>query len=192
MTWLLQSEAPWLYTIMKIAVPSFIRKCDRANQNVVDYGLYAARRTKSAELSKHNIISGMIEESRAEKTAVTDFGLGSQASALIVAGSDTTAITLTYAVWALFTHPNARRKLEDEVAELPEGYDDSILEKLPYLNAVVMEVLRLYGSAPGGEPRVVPSRGIEIQGKYIPGGAVLTTQAFSMHRDSSIYPDPLR
>jgi len=121
---------------------------------------------------------------------LTDFSLGSQASALIVAGSGTTAATLTYAIWAILLHPAVRSKLEKEVSSLPENYDDGVLEKLPYLKAVIIETLRLYGSAPGALPRTTPANGLQIKGLYIPPAVTLTTQSYTMHRDPSIFPDP--
>jgi cytochrome P450 len=132
----------------------------------------------------------MIDASRAEGTNMTDFSLGSQASALIVAGSGTTAVTLTYAVWAILRHAEVRQKLEQEVQQLPDDYDDTALEKLPYLNAVITETLRLYGSAPGALPRTTPSKGIDVKGMYIPPGVTLTTQSYTMHRDPTIFEDP--
>lgn len=185
-----QGEVPWLYRLMRLAAPGFTRKCDAALQNVIDYGLLAASRAKKASLSRHNIIKGLLDASNIEGTTLTAFSLGSQASALIVAGSGTTAITLTYAVWAILRHPTVRQKLEEEVKHLPDNYDDTALEKLPYLEAVITETLRLYGSAPGALPRTTPAKGIEVNGMYIPPGVTLTTQSYTMHRDPSIFEDP--
>jgi len=175
---------------MRIVSPSFIGECDRCLRNVVDYGITAASRARNGALQRYNIISGMIEASQAEGMNMTDSDLGSQASALIVAGSGTTAVTLTYAVWAILSHPTVRTRLEEEVYGIPNDYNDTILEKLPYLKAVITETLRLYGSAPGALPRTTPSKGIEILGKYIPPGVTLATQSYSIHRDPSIFPDP--
>jgi cytochrome P450 len=190
MSWALQGETPWLYCLMRVINPSFTRRCDLASDNVVSYGLSAVRKARDAKISKYNIISGLIDASRSEGTNLTDFSLGSQASALIVAGSGTTAVTLTYAVWAILTHHTVRVKLEDELARIPEDYDDVLLEKLPYLNAVIMETLRLYGSAPGALPRITPAQGISVRDFFIPGGVTLTTQSYTMHRDQSIFSDP--
>ena len=186
----MQGEVPWLYRLMRLTTPGFTRKCDAALQNVIDYGLSAASRAKKASLSRHNIIKGLLDASENEGTTLTDFSLGSQASALIVAGSGTTAVTLTYAVWAILRHPAVRQKLEEEVKHLPDNYDDTALEKLPYLEAVITETLRLYGSAPGALPRTTPAKGIEVNDMYIPPGITLTTQSYTMHRDPSIFEDP--
>ena len=87
-------------------------------------------------------------------------------------------------------YPVVRRKLEEELIQLPDEFDDPTLEKLPYLDAFLTEVLRVYGSAPGGLPRTTPSQGIRVGNHYIPPGVTLTTQAYTMHRDPSIFENP--
>jgi cytochrome P450 len=190
MSWAIQGETPWLYKLMRIINPAFTRRWDSASDNVVTYGLSAVSQAREAKISKHNIISGLTDADSSEGTNLTDFSLGSQASALSVAGSGTTAVTLSYAVWAILSHPAVRGKLEDELARIPEDYDDVLLEKLPYLNAVIVETLRLYGSAPGALPRITPAQGINVQDRFVPGGVTLTTQSYTMHRDRSIFPQP--
>lgn len=181
---------PWLYCALKVISPGAYRSFGQSLANVIAKATSSAQKAKEGKLSRHNILSGMIEASRLEGTVVHDFGLGSQASALIIAGSGTTTTTLTYATWALLNFPIVRRKLEDELIKLPNDYDDVTLEKLPYLSAFVTEVLRVYGSAPGALPRTTPSHGIRIGNHYIPPGVTLTTQAYTMHRDPSIFENP--
>jgi cytochrome P450 len=116
----------------------------------------------------------------------------SNASAFIVAGSDTTAHTLTYLVWAVCRDGAIRKRLVDEVAGLEGGYHEENLKTLPYLNCVIQESLRLYSAAPSGLPRKVPDGGCEIDGYWMPGGLTVTTQAYSMHRNPELFPDPER
>ncbi|KAF1972349.1 cytochrome P450 [Bimuria novae-zelandiae CBS 107.79] len=115
-----------------------------------------------------------------------------KARTYIIAGSDTTAHSLTYLVWAVCKDDTIKRRLAEEVAVLREGYTDDDLESLPYLNQVLQETLRIYSAAPGPLPRFVPEGGCDIDGYWVPGGLTVTTQAWSMHRDSSVYPDPYR
>ena len=185
-----QGETPWLYQFMKIVNPGAYRGIDQSLSNVIAQASSSAQKAKEGKLNRHNILTGMIEASHLEGAIVTDFGLGSQASALVIAGSGTTTTTLTYATWAILTYPVVRRKLEDELLQLTDDFDDSLLEKLPYLDAFVIEVLRVYGSAPGALPRTTPSQGLQIGKFHIPPGVTLTTQAYTMHRDPSIFENP--
>lgn len=118
--------------------------------------------------------------------------LRDEAMIYILAGSDTTALTLTYLVWAVCRDAAIRKRLVDELAGLPRGFDDADLRRLPYLNQVIDEALRLYASAPAGLPRVVPPGGATLAGYALPGGTVVSTQAYSMHRIEAIFPDPER
>jgi cytochrome P450 len=114
------------------------------------------------------------------------------AQTYIVAGTDTTAITLTYTVWRVCQNPSIQKRLVDELAQLPDGFGDHDALKLPYLNQVIEEALRLHSAAPSGLPRVVPPEGATLAGQYLPGGSIVCTQAWSLHRNADVYPDPER
>ena len=115
-----------------------------------------------------------------------------EATALIVAGTDTTAVTLTYLVWAVLSSAAVHKALNEELEGLTEGYTDADLEALSYLTAVIDETLRLYGAAPGGLPRTVPEGGRILNGYFFPEGSTVTTQAYTLHRDPSLFPNPDR
>ena len=139
---------------------------------------------------KTNIFANMMAE--AEKGEhLDDMDVKVEAQSLIVAGTDTTSVTLTYLVWAVLSRPELQRQLEDEVKDLPDGFRDADVEQLVLLNAVIDETLRLYGAAPGGLPRIVPPKGVTINDTFIPGGTTVTTQAYTYHRNASLFPDPL-
>lgn len=114
----------------------------------------------------------------------------SNAVTFLVSGTDTTASALTYLVWSVCRHPEVRLYLSEELDELPDGFDDDHLRGLPYLNQVIEETLRLYPSVAGGLLRTVPRDGAEICGYWIPGGTIVSCQAYSMHRDPNVFPNP--
>jgi cytochrome P450 len=68
--------------------------------------------------------------------ALTNFEITLEAGSYIVAGSDTTAITLTYPVWAVCKRPSIRDRLVAEVKNLPENLKEEDLRDSPYLNQV--------------------------------------------------------
>lgn len=115
-----------------------------------------------------------------------------EAQAYIVAGSDTTALSMTYLVWAVCKDSGVKRRLVEEMTGLPDGYTDADLKAAPYLNMVIQETLRLYAPAPSALPRIVPRGGSEIDGYWMPGGTTVCTQAYSMHRDSKVFHHPGR
>lgn len=115
-----------------------------------------------------------------------------EAQTYIIAGTDTTAITLTYTVWRVCQNLRIQQKLVEELRQLPEDFGDHEAQKMPYLNQVIEEALRLHSAAPSGLPRVVPPEGATLAGQYLPPGSVVCTQAWSLHRNTDIFPDPER
>ena len=113
------------------------------------------------------------------------------AQAYIVAGSDTTANTMTYLVWAVCKHPDIRKRLVSELKKLPVDFGFDQLKTLPYLNQVIQETLRMYGAAPAQLRREVPAGGVKIGGHWLPGGATAGTQAYTLHRNPAVFTDPL-
>ena len=128
----------------------------------------------------------------AGEKGLTDPEIRLEAGGYIAAGSDTSAVTLTYLVWAVCQDEDVRGRLVAEVASLLGDLDDGRVRELPYLNQVVAETLRLYPAVPGALPRAVPSEGAMLAGWEFPGGATVSTQAFSLHRDPDVFLEPER
>ncbi|CAG7918753.1 unnamed protein product [Penicillium olsonii] len=121
-----------------------------------------------------------------------DDQIANLAGSNITAGSHTTATVMTYAVWAICKHPEVRDKLAAEVSTLPEGFKHNDVRALPYLNRVIRESVRLYAAVPSVLPRAVPSEGAQFLGFFIPGGSVVSTQCYSLHRVKEYFNDPLK
>ncbi|KAL2847228.1 cytochrome P450 [Aspergillus pseudoustus] len=172
-----------------LPIPS-IKAMFRASDYLTEYGRRAVTNSRAASDSTRNIFSGMIYESEKGSETLTDLDVITEAGNLIVAGSDTTAVTLTYLVYAILSNPRLQREIEDEVLALAEDYDDATLEQLPLLNAAIKETLRLYGAAPGSLPRSVPEGGATFLGYYIPQGTTVSTQSYTIHRDANNFSDP--
>ena len=158
------------------------------------HGALAVQNMRSSGGNATNLFSQMLAATDSEeKTAtLTDQDVKEEAGNLIVAGSDTTAVTLTYLVWAVLKQPELQSQLEHEISQLSEDLTTAELETASILNSVIEETLRLYGAAPGGLPRTVPGQGANIGGHYIPGGVEVSTQAYTNHRDPAVFADPHR
>lgn len=127
-----------------------------------------------------------------EKSGLTYDDIRQEAQAYIIAGSDTTAVTMTYLTYAVSGDTRVREKLVAELATLPDGFSDNDLRQLPYLKIVILETLRLYSVVPFGLPRTVPPAGAKFFGYQIPAGTTVSTQSYSLHRDPVIFPEPDR
>ncbi|GAB1320456.1 hypothetical protein MFIFM68171_10666 [Madurella fahalii] len=107
----------------------------------------------------------------------------------MAAGIDTTGDALCFLMWEL-SQPSSihyQRKLQEELRANPRASFD----KLPYLDAVVMEGLRCFPAIPMSLPRYVPSGGRTIDGFFLPEGTTVSCQAYSTGRiDRNVFPDP--
>ena len=90
-----------------------------------------------------------------------------------VAGSETTASSLSALTNNLLRHPDIYCKVKQEVRSAFPSEDQIKLEavvNLPYLNACIEEGLRVFPPAPIGFLREVQTQGDTIDGHEIPGG----------------------
>ncbi|KAL7605382.1 hypothetical protein Lser_V15G18814 [Lactuca serriola] len=111
---------------------------------------------------------------------------------LLVAGTETTSATLTWALALLLNNPKSLEIAQEEIDE-HVGRDrlvkESDLKNLVYLNAIIKESFRLY---PAG-PLSVPHESIEdciVGGYNIPKGTRLLVNLWKLQRDPNIWLDP--
>jgi cytochrome P450 len=72
---------------------------------------------------------------------------------------------------------------------LSDDYTDPDLIDLRWLNGVISETLRRYGPISSALPRVCPPDGAVIRAISVPGGTLVSTQAYSIHRDPELFPN---
>lgn len=160
----------------------------RANTFLMQYGQKAVR--ESIQRGESTNLFGKIIAEAGKGEAIDEVDVTHEATALIVAGSDTTGITLTYLIWAVLSRPQLCAALTEELSSLSENYNDQELEEKTLLNAVINETLRLYGAAPGSLPRSVPKEGVSLGDYYLRPGTTVSTQAYTIHRDGEIFVQP--
>lgn len=61
------------------------------------------------------------------------------------------------------------------------------VKKLPYLEAVINEALRIHSTSGIGLPRLVPEGGLHFSGHFFPEGTVLSVPTYTIHRDRDIW-----
>lgn len=119
---------------------------------------------------------------------------------LVLLGIDTTSDTLMFLIWALSLPENShfQQRLINEAKEIPESSLNAsgaptveAADKLPFLDAVIKETLRLYAPLPASEPRQ-SSVDSTIDGYEIPAGTVACMAPYSLHRNADVFPDPLK
>ena len=183
-------ELPLVFWIGRHLPFPAMRNIFNANSVLLEQGRLAVKNSKAQDFSTSNIFATAVSEAEKGDGTLTDEDIQTEAGNLIVAGSDTTGITLTYLTWCVLKQPSLQAALEDEVNNTDAKLTDASLEKLPILNAVIEETLRLYGAAPATLPRLTPPGGATLAGHFIPAGTIVGTQSYSLHRDPSIFPNP--
>ncbi|KAJ5146150.1 uncharacterized protein N7515_000714 [Penicillium bovifimosum] len=110
----------------------------------------------------------------------------------IGAGHDTMSASLEYLTRQISLSPDVQAKLREELCVEHGGTFETYadLDKFPYLHAVVMEGLRLVYTINFYQPRVVPKGGCTIEDIYLPEGTIVGSQAYLVHRQPDIFPDP--
>lgn len=159
-----------------------------ASDALGDKGYQAVVNSRASSPST-NIFATINAATEKGETKLDDFAVQCEAGNFIVAGADTTANTLTFAIWSILKQPDLQKILVEEVTNYAGQMNDASLEKLPILNAVIDETLRLFCAAPATLPRVTPPNGATLGGYFIPEGAIVGTQAYSIHRDAALWPN---
>ncbi|KAJ4466294.1 cytochrome P450, partial [Lentinula aciculospora] len=113
----------------------------------------------------------------------------------IQAGSDTPSGVAILLVFLILSNKSAQDRLVDELdREFPPSHPSMPVHKLiklPYLNAVIHEALRL-GTPFGGFPRVVPTGGFVINGKFVPGNTIVSIPTYTQEiLEQNFSPHPL-
>jgi tryprostatin B 6-hydroxylase len=102
---------------------------------------------------------------------------------IIVAGSDTSAATLTYLFYHLALDPSQTEKLRAELKPLvTDGWSDKDIQHAKHLNAVINETLRLHPPVPSGVSRKTANEGLQIGDVYVPGNVHFVIPQYPMGR----------
>ncbi|KAK6500454.1 hypothetical protein TWF481_010797 [Arthrobotrys musiformis] len=144
--------------------------------------------------SKSSVFSSILQNQNdpAAKYKMTAEEMRDEALGFVLAGTDTLTITGTYLIWAILRHKEVRRKMEAELNTFTgDNITDEALQQLPYFKCVMKEVLRLYTGAQIGLPRTVPRGGRQLGPYFLPGGTGVMTPIYSIHRDPTIFEEPL-
>ncbi|KAF3786342.1 Cytochrome P450 82A3 [Nymphaea thermarum] len=147
---------------------------------------------RDMEIDFMDVLIKEVEDGHLSKQHQIDTIIKSTALGLLTAGTDTTSVTLEWALSALL---NNRRVLEKAKEELDSKVgrerqvEESDIKNLAYLQAIVKETMRLY---PAG-PLLLPHQSIEpvqLGGYHIPAGTILFVNTWKIQRDPMLWTDP--
>jgi cytochrome P450 family 135 len=137
------------------------------------------RRREAPDLEERDDVLSLLLQARHEDgSPMSDKELRDELMTLLVAGHETSATSLAWALEALVRHPDALARLRDEVDSGDDAYLDAVLKETLRLRPVVALVLRRLT-----EP-------VEIGGRLLPAGVTVAPSIYLLHRRPDVYPDP--
>ncbi|XP_059453896.1 cytochrome P450 82A3-like [Corylus avellana] len=112
---------------------------------------------------------------------------------IILGGADTNTVTIIWAISLLLNNRQVLKKAQEELdihVGKERALNESDINQLVYLQAIVKEALRLYPAAPLSGPREF-SKDCIIGGYHVPKGTRLITNIWKIQIDPRIWSDPL-
>ena len=165
---------------------SFLRVRGQIDQLIYDE--VAERRTQP-DTSRNDILTLLMSARDEADEALTDEELRDELMTLLVAGHETTATAITWALYWIHKLPAVREQLLNELRPLGGSLDPNVLFRLPYLNAVCCETLRIYPVGMATFARVTKSP-VELMGSLLEPGTVVVGCIYLAHRREDVYPAP--
>ncbi len=118
----------------------------------------------------------------------------------IVAGSETTALTLACILFFLAKFPDVQKKLQEHLDRAMLDPDSDLaggdrwtyekIKTVTYLDNVIDETLRLKPPVPTGGYRMTPREGITVDGRFIPGDTNVFVPILRIQTDPRYWPQP--
>ncbi|PGH01942.1 hypothetical protein AJ79_07773 [Helicocarpus griseus UAMH5409] len=176
---------PWLLPFVK-ATPGL-------NKEYLNFWKWLDVRVNERIASKPDspdIFQWLLEDyEKRPKTRQDELNLHGDAYLTVVAGSDTTAATLTNLFFHLACEKRYLKQLQAELDQLSDLSSENI-QSIKFLDALIHETLRLHPAVPSGMQRVTPPEGLQIGKTYIPGDIMVQIPLHSLFRDERNFVHP--
>jgi len=152
------------------------------------YGIIAQHRARGTDSG--DLLSMLMAARDEDGSRMSDKQLRDEVLTFLLAGHETTALSMTWTWHLLSQHPEVEQKLHDELDRVlsdrvPQFSD---LPALPFTERVIKESMRLYPPAWSLARTVVSD--FELRGYRIPAGANVVMSQWIMHRHPAYFPDP--
>ncbi|KAJ3543789.1 hypothetical protein NM208_g3390 [Fusarium decemcellulare] len=149
-----------------------------------------------------NFLERFLQSQEKNPEFLTDNRITAMCASLIIAGSDSTSISISAVFYYLLQNPRVYRRLMEEIdsahatgalasSEGTTGAGDVVsftsAKKLPYLDAVITESFRMHPAVGLLLERVTPPQGAMICGRFVPGNTVVGCNAWVLHQHKRVF-----
>ena len=154
------------------------------------FAFIAARRRGDHAPAGQNVLDDLLAAGHEDGTTLGDREVRDALLTVLIAGHDTTALALAWALGEIAGHPEVVDRLGDELARVTGGGPPEAghLPALEYLEGAIRESLRLRPVAPFVVRKTV--RPFAAGGRQYPAGVVLCPCSYLVHRREELYPKP--
>lgn len=201
----------WLYTrknlMQRVARNFYPMKQPTTYTGIRAHALHAWKKflassedVKTSSKTQESIIGRLWKHHKSQKNGgLGDLDIASECADHLLAGIDTTSDTLMFLIWAISRPENVKyqERVKEEARAVSKSAVNeqgittvSVCDKLPFLDAVIKETLRLYAPLPASEPRSFQSATM-IDGYLVPARTVVSMSPFSLHRNPDVFRHPL-
>ncbi len=160
-------------------------------QKQIDAAIYKeiAERRKNNDVALNDILGLMMSARDEHGKTLTDRELRNELLSLFFSGYQTTGISITVVLFWIYHLPNIYQKVMAELDTLGSDPDPMAVAKLPYLNAVCQESLRIFSVTPITSMRSVVKT-VDIMGYKLEPETKVTCCFHLTHQRPDIYPEP--
>jgi cytochrome P450 len=157
----------------------------------LDQLLYAeiAERRAHPDPNRTDVLSLLLQARDEDGKPMSDQELRDELVLMMIAGHETTATAMAWALYWVHHLPEVGDRLLQELDTLGENPDPMSVVRLPYLTAVCNETLRIYPVGMLTFPRVV-QQPVELMGYPLEPNTILVGCIYLVHQRADIYPNP--
>ncbi len=140
--------------------------------------------------SRMDLLDTLLTARREDGSLFTDTEIGDELATFMLAGHETSAVTLAWSLALLSAYPAARDQLEQEVDTVLGGREPAPadVDRLPWTTAVIAETMRLYPPAWTIERDAIGED--NVAGVPVPAGSTIAVPPYLIHRHPEFWPDP--
>jgi cytochrome P450 len=172
-----------------VPVPALMR-VKRAVRELDEIVNRIIRERRASGQDTGDLLSMLMAARDEDGSGMTDRQLRDEILTFLLAGHETTAVSLSWTWYRLSQHPEAEQKLHQELRQVLGGRTPQLedLPRLPYADKVVRESMRLY--PPAWSLARTVAKEIELAGYRLPVGANVVMSPWILHRDPRFFEQP--